>query len=145
MEVNQFHIPGLLELKPRILSDDRGLFFESFRQDVLQAQGANAVFVQDNQSFSRKHVLRGIHFQRQPYEQGKLVRVIMGKALDVAVDLRPGSDTFGQHLALVLDSEKNNMLYIPEGFGHGFLALDDCILHYKCTAYYQATHDEGIK
>ncbi len=144
MEVNRFHIPGLIEFIPRIISDDRGIFFESFRNDILLSQSIDVQFVQDNQSYSKKDVLRGIHFQLKPHEQGKLVRVVTGKALDVAVDLRPDSETYGEYVALILDSERNNMLYIPEGFGHGFLVVEDCILQYKCTAYYHPSSDAGI-
>lgn len=144
MEIQYFKIPDLVEFIPKIFRDERGIFFESFRQEILEKQGIKKTFVQDNQSFSYKNVLRGIHFQKKPHEQGKLVRVVVGKALDVAVDLRSGSATFGMYQSVILDSEKNNMLYIPEGFGHGFLALEDCILQYKCTAYYHSSSDSGI-
>jgi dTDP-4-dehydrorhamnose 3,5-epimerase len=144
MEVRYFTIPDLVEFIPKIFSDERGIFFESFRKEILHKQGIGKTFIQDNQSFSYKNVLRGIHFQKNPHEQGKLVRVVVGKALDVAVDLRPGSTTFGMYQSVILNSEINNMLYIPEGFGHGFLALEDCILQYKCTAYYHPSSDSGI-
>lgn len=144
MEVRYFTIPDLVEFIPKIFSDERGIFFESFRKEILEKQGIGKTFIQDNQSFSYKNVLRGIHFQKNPHEQGKLVRVVIGKALDVAVDLRPGSATFGMYQSVILNSEINNMLYIPEGFGHGFLALEDCILQYKCTAYYNPSSDSGI-
>lgn len=144
MEVRYFTMDGIVEFIPRVYQDQRGSFFESFRDEQLHKEGIFRSFVQDNQSFSHKNVLRGIHFQKHPHEQGKLVRVVVGKALDVAVDLRPGSATFGMYQSVILDSEKNNMLYIPEGFGHGFLALDDCILQYKCTAYYHPSSDSGI-
>lgn len=144
MEVRYFEIPGLVEFVPRIFRDERGIFFESFRQEILVKAGINKTFVQDNQSFSHQNVLRGIHFQKKPNEQGKLVRVVLGKVLDVAVDLRPNSSTFGMYQSVILDSGINNMLYIPEGFGHGFLSLEDCILQYKCTSYYHPTSDSGI-
>jgi dTDP-4-dehydrorhamnose 3,5-epimerase len=144
MEVKHFEIPDLIEFIPRIFRDERGIFFESFRQEVLEKAGINRLFVQDNQSFSKKNVLRGIHFQQKPHEQGKFVRVVVGKALDVAVDLRPDSPTFKKYQSVILDAAINNMLFIPEGFGHGFLALEDCILQYKCTAYYHPASDSGI-
>jgi dTDP-4-dehydrorhamnose 3,5-epimerase len=144
MEVKLYDIPGVTEFIPRIFRDDRGIFFESFRQDILRKAGIDRSFVQDNQSFSKENVLRGIHFQRRPHEQGKLVRVVVGKVLDVAVDLRHDSDSFGMSQSVVLDAEINNMLYIPEGFGHGFLALEDSILQYKCTDYYHPASDSGI-
>ncbi|MBR9999088.1 MAG: dTDP-4-dehydrorhamnose 3,5-epimerase [Cyclobacteriaceae bacterium] len=144
MEVRYFDIKGLVEFIPKIFKDDRGSFFESFRQDVLLKEGITKPFVQDNQSFSYKNVLRGIHFQKKPHEQGKLIRVAYGKALDVAVDLRPDSATFGMSQNVILDAVNNNMFYIPEGFGHGFLALENCILQYKCTTYYHPPSDSGI-
>jgi dTDP-4-dehydrorhamnose 3,5-epimerase len=145
MEVKHFNIEGPFEVLPKIFQDQRGIFFESFRTDFFSDLGIEKSFLQDNQSFSYKNVLRGIHFQLSPYEQGKLVRVTYGKAYDVAVDLRPDSDTFGKYISVVLDSKLNNMFYIPEGFGHGFVALEDCILQYKCTAYYHAPADTGIR
>jgi dTDP-4-dehydrorhamnose 3,5-epimerase len=144
MEIKYFHIEGPFEIIPKIFEDDRGIFFESFRAENFLELGIEKSFIQDNQSFSKKDVLRGIHFQLKPYEQGKLVKVAYGRAFDVAVDLRSGSDTFGKHISIVLDSKVNNMIYIPEGFGHGFLALEDCILQYKCTDYYHPDFDTGI-
>ncbi len=145
MEVKHFNISDTFEMVPDIFKDDRGIFFESFRAETFSKLGIKKPFIQDNHSFSYKNVLRGIHFQLNPYEQGKLVRVTYGKAYDVAVDLRPDSDTFGKYISVVLDSKLNNMFYIPEGFGHGFVALEDCILQYKCTAYYHAPADTGIR
>jgi dTDP-4-dehydrorhamnose 3,5-epimerase len=144
MEVNYFDIEGPFEVSPQIFKDERGIFLESFRAGFFSDLGAKKPFVQDNQSFSKKNVLRGIHFQLKPHEQGKLVKVAYGKAFDVAVDLRPASDTFGKHVSILLDSSKHNMLYIPEGFGHGFVALEDCILQYKCTSYYHPDSDTGL-
>ena len=144
MEIKKTGIDGLVEIVPQQFRDERGLFFESYHQKKLDGHGLPSGFVQDNQSFSRKGVLRGLHFQKHPSAQGKLVRVIMGKALDVVADLRPGSSTFGQSFSLVLDSQLNNMLYVPEGFAHGFLALEDCIFFYKCTAYYDKSAESGI-
>ncbi len=145
MEINYLRIPGLVEFIPRIIRDYRGIFFESYRKEILLKAGIDREFVQDNQSVSKKNVIRGIHLQLIPHAQGKLVRVVKGKGLDVAVDLRMGSGTFGEYEGIILDSERNNMLYIPEGFGHGFLAMEDTILTYKCTAYYQPSADTGIR
>lgn len=145
MEVNYFDIEGPFEVFPRIFQDERGIFFESFRAETFLELGIEKAFVQDNHSVSKKNVLRGIHFQFEPFQQAKLIRVTYGKAYDIAVDLRPGSDTFGKYISVTLDSKMNNMFYIPEGFGHGFVALEDCILQYKCTSYYYPTADTGIR
>lgn len=144
MEIKKKNIEGLIELIPNIYFDSRGLFFESFNAAVLTKAGINLDIVQDNQSFSKKGVIRGLHFQQTPYEQGKLVRVISGKVLDVAVDLRKNSPTFGQHYSCILEAELNNMLYVPPGFAHGFSALEDSIFFYKCTAYYNKFSESGI-
>ncbi|MFL5729279.1 MAG: dTDP-4-dehydrorhamnose 3,5-epimerase [Cytophagaceae bacterium] len=144
MEFRQFSIKGLVEITPRLFKDERGLFFESYSEKIFRENGIDAVFVQDNQSFSLPNVLRGLHFQNPPYAQGKLVRVIKGRAIDVAVDIRAGSPTFGQHQSVILDSEKCNMFYIPEGFAHGFLALEETILSYKCTNFYNKASESGI-
>jgi dTDP-4-dehydrorhamnose 3,5-epimerase len=144
MEINYFDIDGPFQVIPKIFEDDRGIFFESFRAEDFAKLGLHKPFVQDNESYSRKNVLRGIHFQMKPYEQAKFIKVVYGKAYDVAVDLRPGSKTFGKYVAVVLDSEVHNMFYIPEGFGHGFLALQDCVLQYKCTQYYHPKSDTGL-
>jgi len=144
MEVSYFDIEGPFEVIPNIFKDDRGIFFESFRAKFFSELGAVYPFVQDNQSFSKINVLRGIHFQLKPHEQAKLVKVAYGKAFDVAVDLRSGSSTFGKHIAVILDGAVQNMLYIPEGFGHGFMALEDCIIQYKCTSYYHPDSDTGL-
>ena len=130
-EIKQTSLPGVLEIFPRVFPDSRGYFFESFRQDWLDKMGVQESWVQDNQSFSQKGTVRGLHFQRGAHAQAKLVRVIAGKVLDVAVDLRKDSPTFGQAYSTILDTEKNNLLYIPAGFGHGFSVLDDAVL---CTS-----------
>jgi dTDP-4-dehydrorhamnose 3,5-epimerase len=144
MEFRQSSIKGLVEIIPRLFRDERGVFFESYTEKLFRENGINAVFVQDNQSFSVKNVLRGLHFQKPPFAQGKLVRVIKGKVLDVAVDIRKDSPTYGQHEAIVLDAEKFNMFYVPEGFAHGFLALEETIFVYKCTNYYHKESESGI-
>ncbi len=144
MEFRQTSIEGLIEILPRIFGDERGYFLESYHKKAFSDNGIPFDFVQDNQSLSSAGVLRGLHFQRDPHAQGKLVRVIMGKALDVAVDLRPGSPTFGKHEKFLLDARSHNMVYIPAGFAHGFLALEQCLFTYKCTNFYDKASEGGI-
>lgn len=137
MEVIETEIKDLLIIKPRVFADARGYFFESYNEDVFKKHGINAHFMQDNQSLSSSNVLRGLHFQAPPFDQGKLVRVITGAVLDVAVDIRKGSPTYGKHVALELNEENKTMFYIPPGFAHGFLTLrDNTIFSYKCTNVY---------
>jgi len=143
-EIKQTSLPGVLEIFPRVFPDSRGYFFESFRQDWLDKLGVHESWVQDNQSFSQKGTVRGLHFQRGAHAQAKLVRVIAGKVLDVAVDLREGSPTFGQVYSTILDTEKNNLLYIPAGFGHGFSVLEDAVFVYKCSKYYHKDSEGGV-
>lgn len=139
-------IDGLLVIKPKIFMDDRGFFMETYKESDFMSLGILDRFVQDNHSKSKKGTIRGLHFQKQPYAQGKLVRVTRGVAWDVVVDLRKGSTTFGKWYALELSGENNFMLWIPAGFAHGFLALeDDTELHYKCTVEYNAPSDGGIR
>ena len=144
MEFRKTHIEGLIEIFPQILEDDRGIFFESYSERKFIEAGLNLTFVQDNQTFSNKGVMRGLHFQRNPHAQGKLVKVSLGKALDIAVDLRKNSPTFGQYETFILDPVRHNMVYIPEGFAHGFVALEDTILSYKCTGFYNKASESGI-
>jgi dTDP-4-dehydrorhamnose 3,5-epimerase len=128
MEVIKTKIEGLLIIKPKVFADSRGYFFESYNADVFKQNGITVNFLQDNQSLSSTGVLRGLHFQAPPFDQGKLVRVITGAVLDVAVDIRKGSPTYG---------ENKTMFYIPPGFAHGFLTLrDNTIFSYKCTNVY---------
>ncbi len=139
-------IPGLYVFEPQVFADARGYFYESFNAQVFGAKGINTEFVQDNQSFSTKGVLRGLHYQLAPYAQAKLVRVITGEVLDVAVDIRKGSPTFGQHFSIVLSAENKKQLYIPRGFAHGFVVLSDtATFFYKCDNYYNKEHDAGIR
>ncbi len=138
-------IEGLIEIIPSVFSDERGYFFELFQNQKFKDLGLNMTFIQDNQSFSKKNVIRGLHFQSTPYSQGKLVMAITGKVLDVALDLRSDSPTFGKHKKIVLDSSIHNMLYIPEGFAHGFSTLEDSVFFYKCTTYYNKSADGGIR
>jgi dTDP-4-dehydrorhamnose 3,5-epimerase len=137
MVAEKTFIEGLLVIKPKVFEDARGYFFESYNEKLLQAEGLHANFVQDNQSLSQKNVLRGLHFQAPPYAQGKLVRVIKGAVLDVVVDIRKNSKTYGKHFALELTEQNKTMLWVPEGFAHGFVTLqNDTIFYYKCTNYY---------
>lgn len=143
MEVIKTDIDGVVIIEPRIFRDDRGYFFESFSQRDFQEKVCNTVFVQDNESKSSYGVLRGLHFQKPPYAQSKLVRVIRGAVLDVAVDIRKGSPTFGQHVAVELTGENHRQFFIPRGFAHGFSVLtDEVIFQYKCDNFY-APQSEG--
>ena len=133
-----------MELVPTIFPDERGFFFESYREEWMQQIGVTHTFVQDNQSFSKKGVVRGLHFQRAPHAQAKLVRVVQGSVLDVVVDLRKAEPTFGKSFVLELSAKKNNQLYIPAGFAHGLAALEDSVFFYKCSARYDKESDGGI-
>jgi dTDP-4-dehydrorhamnose 3,5-epimerase len=137
VEIKTFSIPGLVTLKPALYSDERGSFHESYNRKRFAESGINDDFVQDNQSVSKANVLRGLHFQAPPFAQAKLVRVTRGAALDIAVDIRKGSPTYGKYEAVLLTAANNLMFYIPAGFAHGFVALEnDTIFQYKCSAYY---------
>lgn len=143
MEVIKTNIEGVVIIEPRIFRDERGYFFESFSQRDFQEKVCNTVFVQDNESKSSYGVLRGLHFQKTPYAQSKLVRVIKGAVLDVAVDIRKGSPTFGQHVAVELTEDNHRQFFIPRGFAHGFSVLTDkVIFQYKCDNFY-APQSEG--
>lgn len=144
MNLKKTAISDLIEIQPKVFGDSRGYFFEAYNKNNLKELGISTEFVQDNQSYSAKNVLRGLHFQKPPFAQAKLVRVITGKVLDVVVDLRKDSPSFGHHYKCVLDSEKNNMLFIPEGFAHGFLTLEDSIFFYKCNQFYHKDSESGI-
>lgn len=146
MKIIQTGFNGLLIIEPGVYRDERGYFFESWNQGAFAEAGLNLPFVQDNQSGSVKNVIRGLHFQVPPYEQGKLVRVVTGSVLDVAVDLRKAEPTFGRHLCMVLDAASGKMLYIPPGFAHGFRTLEeDTVFAYKCTKPYHAASDRVIR
>jgi dTDP-4-dehydrorhamnose 3,5-epimerase len=145
MEIIPTPIPDLFVVQPKIFEDARGYFFESYNKTAFLKHGISCEFVQDNQSLSQKNVLRGLHFQNPPFEQGKLVRVIKGSVLDVVVDIRKKSTTYGQHFDIVLDEQKKNMLWIPPGFAHGFLTLEDnTIFSYKCTNVYDKASEDSI-
>jgi len=140
-------LPDCYIVKPDIFKDHRGFFFEAFNKALLEEKlGRSLGFVQDNHSFSRKGVLRGLHFQQEPYAQAKLVRVVSGEVLDVVVDLRHGSRTFGQHFKIKLSGQNHSMLYIPRGMAHGFLTLsEEAIFLYKCDNYYHKMAERGIR
>jgi len=144
--VQKFDIEGLALIEPRVFEDERGYFFESYNQDFFNREVADVQFLQDNQSLSAKGVLRGLHFQAPPYDQGKLVRVIKGAVIDVAVDIRKSSPTFGQHVSVKLSEQNQLIFWIPAGFAHGFLSLeDDTIFSYKCTNVYHAASEGAIR
>ena len=145
MEIIKTPIEGLLAIKPKIFGDDRGHFFESWSEESFAKNGLNLDFVQDNQSLSSKGVLRGLHFQNPPFAQGKLVRVIKGAVLDVVLDIRKESTTYGQHFSIELNEENKTIFWIPPGFAHGFIALeDDTIFTYKCTEVYNSASEEAL-
>lgn len=142
--INSEKIEGLFEIQPKIFGDARGYFLESYSEKDFFEAGLKMKFVQDNQSKSTKGVLRGMHFQTL-HPQGKLVRALEGKVYDVAVDLRKGSATFGKYYGVILDAEKQNMFYIPEGFAHGFYVLsDEATFAYKCTDFYHPEDEGGL-
>lgn len=147
MQIERFEIEGLLLIKPRVFEDNRGYFFESFnKEEFLTHSGLDLDFVQDNESMSDKGVLRGLHLQAPPYEQGKLVRVVQGKVLDVAVDIRKKSPTYGKHHSVILSGENKYQFYIPPGFAHGFAVLENkTVFCYKCTGYYNQKSELSIK
>ncbi len=145
MQVVKLALEGCLMITPRVFSDDRGEFFESFSDPSFRALGIEGNFVQDNQSLSRIGVVRGLHFQHPPFEQGKLVRVVQGEVLDVVVDIRKTSPTYGKSLSVVLNETNRNILWIPPGFAHGFSTLqDNTIFLYKCTNLYHKASENGI-
>ena len=145
MEVIKTAIDGVLILEPRIFKDARGYFFESFSSREFEEKVCKTTFVQDNESFSGYGVVRGLHFQKPPFTQSKIVRVIKGSVLDVAVDIRKGSPTFGQHVAVELTGENHRQLFIPRGFAHGFAVLSEtAIFQYKCDNFYAPQADGGI-
>lgn len=146
MKVVETDIKGVLILEPQVFGDSRGYFFESFSQKQFDELVGETVFVQDNESKSSYGVVRGLHYQLPPYTQAKLVRVVKGSVLDVAVDLRKGSETYGQHIAVELSEENKRQFFIPKGFAHGFAVLsEEAIFQYKCDHYYAPGHEGGIK
>ena len=145
MEIIKTPIEGLLVIKPIIFEDDRGHFFESWSKESFKNIGLDLDFVQDNQSLSQKGVLRGLHFQNPPFAQGKLVRVIKGSVIDVAVDIRKNSSTYGKHYSVELSEENKTAFWIPPGFAHGFVSLEDgTIFTYKCTEFYNKESEGAL-
>jgi len=143
MKITTTAIEGVVILEPKVFGDERGYFFESFSQREFEEKVCKTTFVQDNESSSRYGVLRGLHFQKPPHAQAKLVRVVKGKVLDIAVDIRKGSPTFGHHVSIELSGENKRQLFIPRGFAHGFAVLsDEVVFQYKCDNYY-VPHSEG--
>ncbi len=147
MKISRAPLEGLWLIEPTIFQDERGIFYESFRLDVFrESTGLSQInFVQDNHSTSKRGVIRGLHFQFPPQGMSKLVRCTNGSILDVAIDLRKNSPTYGQHFAIELNSTNNLQLFVPVGFGHGFIALSDCEVIYKCDNFYHQPHDSGIQ
>ncbi len=145
MEIIETNLSGAYIIYPTIHADARGYFFESYRASILAENGMETTFVQDNESYSEYGVIRGLHYQTGDYAQGKLVRVISGEILDVIVDIRKDSPSYGQHISVLLNDVAKKQLYIPPGFAHGFAVLSPtCIFSYKCTAYYNPDSEQGI-
>ena len=145
MNVIKTDIEGVVIIEPRVFSDARGYFFESYNKEVFDREVGRVNFVQDNESCSTRGVMRGLHFQRPPYAQAKLVRCVRGAVVDVAVDLRKGSPTYGRHVAVELTEENHRQFFIPRGFAHGFAVLSDvAVFQYKCDNYYHPEADGGI-
>lgn len=145
MEVIKTDIEGLVIIEPKIFGDARGYFFESFSQREFEAKVRKVNFVQDNESMSSYGVMRGLHFQRPPFAQSKLVRCVKGRVLDVAVDIRKGSPTYGQHVAVELSEDNHRQFFVPRGFAHGFVVLSEtAVFQYKCDNFYAPEADGGI-
>ena len=145
MEIIKTAIEGLVIIEPKVFKDTRGYFFESFSQREFEEKVRKIKFVQDNESMSSYGVMRGLHFQRPPYSQSKLVRCVKGKVLDVAVDIRKGSPTYGHHVAVELTEENHRQFFVPRGFAHGFAVLSEtAIFQYKCDNFYAPEADGGI-
>ncbi len=145
MTIKPTPIPGLIIIEPRVFDDNRGCFFELFNDESYRENGIETDFVQDNVSYSVKNTIRGLHYQLAPYAQAKLVQVLKGRVLDVALDLRENSPTYGQHYAIELSDANKLQFYVPKGFAHGFIALsDDVVFFYKCNALYNKDSERGI-
>lgn len=145
MNIKKTDLSGLFLIEPRVFGDERGYFFESYNLPLFKEAGIDVNFLQDNESMSAKGVLRGLHFQEPPFEQGKLVRVARGAVLDVSVDIRKDSPTFGKWLGYELSEQNKRMLWIPPGFAHGFVSLsEDTIFIYKCTNLYNRESENSI-
>lgn len=145
MKVTEQEIPGVFVIEPSIFKDDRGYFFESFNDKQFRELVCNTTFVQDNESKSKAGVIRGLHWQKPPFAQSKLVRVVKGAVYDVAVDIRVGSPTFGKYVGVYLTEDNHQQFFIPRGFAHGFIALkDDTIFQYKCDNFYDKASEAAI-
>lgn len=145
MKITKTRIDGPLIIEPQIFNDARGYFFESYNEEKMKGMGISSYFVQDNQSLSQKGAIRGLHFQAPPFEQGKLVRVVQGAVLDVVVDIRKNSATYGQQISVELSAQNKLMFWIPPGFAHGFETLmDDTLFLYKCTNTYNKSSEGGL-
>jgi len=139
-------IEGMLVFEPQVWGDERGYFFEAFNEKTFAEAGISARFVQDNQARSGRGVLRGLHYQVEPFAQAKLVRVLAGEVLDVAVDLRPASSTYGQAYSIRLSAENKKQLFVPRGFAHGYLVLSEtAVFFYKCDNFYSKAHEGGLR
>jgi dTDP-4-dehydrorhamnose 3,5-epimerase len=145
MEIKEERIKGLFSIQPKVFGDERGYFLETFNQSNYGRLLDNFIFVQDNVSLSAKGVLRGLHFQKPPFDQGKLVQVIKGSVIDISVDIRKDSPTYGEYISVLLTEKEKNQFWIPPGFAHGFCALEDnTIFSYKCTNYYSPENESSI-
>lgn len=145
MKVSYIPIEGIILLEPEVYHDERGYFFESYKKEVYESYGISTDFVQDNISGSIKGTIRGLHYQIGDFAQSKLCQVLYGEVLDVAVDLRKNSETFGKYISIILSAEKHNQIWIPEGFAHGFSVLSEyAIFHYKCTKPYNKDSERSL-
>lgn len=145
MKFEKLEIPEVLMITPKVFEDDRGYFFEAYRENKFKENGLDLKFVQENQSSSAKGTLRGLHYQKEPFSQGKLVRALGGKIFDVAVDIRKNSPTYRKWVGRILSEQNKAMLYIPEGFLHGFYVLsENAIVNYKCTSYYKPEAEASV-
>lgn len=145
MEVKETGIKGLYVIEPTIHKDDRGYFYESFNDKEFREKVCDTTFVQDNQSYSTKNVIRGLHYQKPPFEQAKLVRCVKGQIMDVAVDMRPDSETYLQYYGVILSEKNHKQFFIPRGFAHGFVVLtEEAVFQYKCDNFYNKDSEGGI-
>ena len=146
MQIEKTPLKDCLIIKPRVFEDDRGSFFESFNEDTFKKEtGLEVNFIQDNQSISKKGALRGLHLQKGEHAQAKLVRVVKGEVMDVVVDLREDSETFGDTFSIILNEQNNHQLFVPRGFAHGFITIsEEVIFAYKCDNYYNKESEAGI-
>lgn len=145
MQFKTCEFPELIECIPIKFHDERGYFYESYNQQTFSQVGITEDFLQDNFSYSQKGVLRGLHFQKSPHAQSKLVRCMQGEVMDVVLDLRRDSPTFGKHKTFFLSADLGNMVYVPKGFAHGFIALENAIFVYKCSAFWNKESEDGIR